>query len=100
MSARDVDGELVLRLACAYGLAGDAPKEWPELPLWSDGYRIDLEPVTRRQLAIIEGMWARGASLKRIAYAAGMSKGRVEAIVRRDRERFPYRRGPYGKEGR
>lgn len=87
----------VLRLACAYGLADSGHREWPKLPLFCEetGLREMPPPMSDEKLSAAERLWRHGYSAKYIAAVIGVGHKRLEDTIRRSRDRFPYRCGPY-----
>ena len=49
--------------------------------------------MTEEELAEVERLWKEGATINEIAYQVSYSAGWVYDVIRRNRERFPYRIG-------
>lgn len=91
----------VLELACAYGLAIEAPPPPPErpeyVPYCEDTGTQELQAMSQETRLRAARLWAEGYSIKRIASTLGLSFEAIKTQVCKHRELFPYRRGPYTK---
>lgn len=100
MSDGSPTADQVLRLAVAYGLAPDRenrPKRPQYVPYSEDVGTGEAEDTPLDARKIASKLWAMGYSIRRIALALGVDFQTVKAWVCRNRDLFPYRRGPYAK---
>lgn len=96
-----VTSKQALRLVLAYGLQDGAlatvlPVERPPyVPFCEDTGVRERTCTSDEMKAAMARLWAEGLTIKAIAATLHVPTTRVAGVTCRDREMFPYRRGPY-----